>query len=327
MPNTVIFRQHGDPVSVLEVLTEPLKAPGVGEILVTQICAPINPADLNTVEGKYPIRPELPGTPGVEGVGVVAEIGAGVSGFTRGESVLLPHGFGSWRESGILAAAGLVKVPAGVPKAEAAMLKINPATAWRMLHDFVALKPGEWVLQNAANSAVGRNVIAMARELGLKTVNLVRRAELADELKALGADLVITDDEQAVEQIKAGTGGEAIRLALNAVGGDSALRQANALAPSGVHVTYGAMSRQNVKLPNGLLIFKDLQFRGFWVSRWYKSASSEETQEMFARLFDFAERGVIKTPVERVYPMAEVHAAIRHASQSGRAGKILLGEL
>ena len=327
MPNTIIFRQHGDPLSVLEVVAEPLKAPGAGEILVTQVCAPINPADLNTVEGKYPIRPDLPGTPGVEGVGIVAEIGEGVTGFTPGKSVLLPHGFGCWRESGVLAAEGLVKVPAGVPKAEAAMLKINPATAWRMLHDFVALKPGEWVLQNAANSAVGRNVIAMARELGQRTVNLVRRAELVDELKALGADLVILDDEQAVEQIKAGTGGAAIRLALNAVGGESALRLANALASSGVHVTYGAMSRQNVKLPNGLLIFKDLQFRGFWVSRWYKSAPSEETQAMFAKLFDFAARGVINTPVERVYPMAEVQAAVRHASQSSRAGKILLGEL
>ena len=325
MSDTVIFRQHGDPLGVLEVTSEGLQPPGEGEVLVTQICAPINPADLNTIEGKYPMRPELPGTPGVEGVGVIAELGTGVTGLAVGSLVILPHGFGSWRDAGVLAAERLIPVVPGVSKVEAAMLKINPATAWRMLHDFVSLKPGEWVIQNAANSAVGRHVIALAHELGLKTVNLVRRVELVDELKRHGADIVLVDDENVLERVKTETSAAPIRLGLNAVGGESATRLANALAPSGVLVTYGAMSRQNVKVPNGLLIFKDIQFRGFWVSQWYKTATAAEVRAMFALLFDFVRRGVIQTPVERIYSVAEVHAAVRHAMQSGRSGKILLG--
>ena len=275
-----------------------------------------------TIEGKYPIKPPLPATPGVEGAGIVSEIGAGVS-IEVGTTVLLPHGYGTWREAGVLAADQLTPVPGTVPFREAAMLKINPATAWRMLHDFVAPEPGAWVIQNASNSGVGRAVIAIAKDL--RTVNLVRRPELIDELTAAGADVVILDDDTAVEQTKARTGRAPIRLALNAVGGDSAVRIASVLAAGGSVVTYGAMSRQAFKIPNGLLIFKDIRFRGFWVTNWYKNASAEDRAAMFARLFDLVASGKIVTPVEQVYPVAEAREAVAHANRASRGGKIMLG--
>ena len=324
MPNTAIYRQYGNPPDVLEVISREVGPLGPGEVLVTGITAPINPADLNTIEGKYPIKPPLPAVPGVEGAGVVGKVGPGVS-LEPGTTVLLPHGYGTWRETGVLPADQLTPVPSNVPFREAAMLKINPATAWRMLHDFVAPEPDAWVIQNAGNSSVGRAVIAIAKELGLRTVNLVRRPELIDELTAAGADVVLLDDESAVEQIKARTGRAPIRLALNAVGGESAIRIASVLANGGSVVTYGAMSRQALKIPNGLLIFKDLRFRGFWVTNWYKNASAEDRAAMFARLFDLVGRGRIVTPVERVYPVAEVREAVAHAGRGSRGGKILLG--
>jgi len=319
----IVFHQHGAPAEVArceEIETAEL-APD--EVRVRLLAAPINPADLNVIEGKYPIRPALPGVPGVEGVGVIEAVGAGVTVRRAGERVLLPHGYGTWRESGVVKADSVWAVPDGIATEQAAMLRINPATAWRMLRDFVALKPGDWVLQNAANSAVGRAVLQIARVSGWRTVNVVRRAELIAELKADGADVVLVDGDDLPAQIAEATGGAALALALNAVGGDSALRLAQALAPGGTVVTYGAMSRQPLRIPNGLLIFQDLRWRGFWISQWYRSAAPEAVAALFAELFDLAQRGVLHAPVERLYPLAEAAAALTHAAQGRRAGKIL----
>ena len=321
----IVFHQHGAPAEVVRVEDVEVPDPLPDEARVRVLAAPINPADLNTIEGTYPIRPALPGVPGVEGVAVVETVGAEVNQVSVGDRVLLPHGFGTWREAGVAKAASLRIVPPDIAVEQAAMLKINPATALRMLRDFEPLAPGDWVLQNAANSAVGRAVIQIARASGVRSVNVVRRSELVDELKALGADAVLIDGEDLAAEISAATAGAPLRLALNAVGGESALRLANALAPGGTVVTYGAMSRKPLRIPNGLLIFQDLRWRGFWVSQWYRQASPKACREMFAELFALAQRGVIHAPVERIYPLEEASAALARAAQSGRAGKILFG--
>jgi trans-2-enoyl-CoA reductase len=218
----------------------------------------------------------------------------------------------------------LVRVPGSVPLEQAAMLRINPATAFLLMREFVALRPGEWLMQNAANSAVGRCVIRLARHFGWRTVNVVRRPELADELKSEGADVVLVDGEKLGADIKSATGGAAIRLALNAVGGDSAVKLAGALAPDGVIVTSGAMARQPLRIPNGLLIFQNTVWRGFWVTRWYQDAGPAAAAAVLAELCDLVSRGVIAMPVEAVYPLAEIVPAIEHSQRSRRAGKILL---
>jgi len=204
------------------------------------------------------------------------------------------------------------------------MLRINPATALLMLREYVKLQPGEWVIQNAANSAVGRCVIRLARHFGWRTANIVRRPELEDDLEAEGADLVVVEGENVADEVKAATDGAPIRLALNAVGGDSAVRLGGALAPGGVVVTYGAMARQPLRIPNGLLIFQDIAWRGFWVSRWYRNAGAAAAAAVLSELCELAASGVIATPVEAVYPLGEIARAIEHAQRSGRSGKILL---
>src|SRR5205823_3053442 len=150
-----------------------------------------NPADLNQIEGKYPVRAQLPATPGFEGAGVVAEVGRAVTNIAVGALVILPHNIGTWRDALAVNADELVVVPAGIKPVHAAMLKINPMTAWCLLHDYVDLARGDWLIQNAANSAAGRAVIQIARELGYKTVNVVRRSELIDELRAEGGDVIL----------------------------------------------------------------------------------------------------------------------------------------
>jgi trans-2-enoyl-CoA reductase len=278
---------------------------------------------LNQIEGKYPVRADLPATPGFEGAGVVIELGTDVKGLTSGALVILPHNVGTWRDAVAVKAEDLVVVPAGIEPVYAAMLKINPMTAWRLLHDYVDLKKGDWLIQNAANSAAGRAVIQIARELGYKTLNVVRRAELIDELRSEGGDVVLVDGESLREEVKAATSGAPIRLGLNAVGGESALRLANCLAPGSTLVTFGAMSLQPLKIPNGFLIFKDLRFRGIWINKWYDNATKEQRMEAFRPLFEMAKRGLLKTKVEKAYPLSEVKAALAHAAQSKRSGKII----
>jgi trans-2-enoyl-CoA reductase len=319
----VVYETHGNPSDVLRVEEQPWPTPAPNEAVVVMRAAPINPADLNAIEGKYPLRPTLPATPGFEGAGIVAEIGSAVKSIAIGAQVILPHNLGTWREAVAVKADELVATPPEIEPVQAAMLKINPMTAWRLLHDYVDLKKGDWLIQNAANSAAGRATIQIARELHFKTVNVVRREELVNELQAEGGDVVLLDGENLRDDVKTATSGAPIRLGLNAVGGESALRLANALAPGSTLVTYGAMSLQPLKIPNGLLIFKDLRFRGIWINQWYDRANMQQRMDAFRPLFEMAKRGLLKTKVEKSYPLREFKAAVAHAAQSKRSGKII----
>src|SRR2546430_5510402 len=321
--DAAVYETHGNPADVLHVESRPWPTPAAGEVIVKMRAAPINPADLNQIEGKYPVRAELPATPGFEGAGIVADVGAEVKGLTSGTLVILPHNVGTWRDAVAVKADELVVVPEGINPVHAAMLKINPMTAWRLLHDYVQLQKGDWLIQNAANSAAGRAVIQIAHELEYKTVNVVRRAELIEELRTEGADIVIVDGENLRDEGKTATSGAQIRLGLNAVGGDSALRLANCLDPGSRMGTYGAMSLQPLKIPNGLLIFKDLRFRGIWINKWHDNATKEGRMEAFEPLFGMAKSGLVKTKVERAYPLTEAKAAVAHAAQGKRSGKII----
>jgi trans-2-enoyl-CoA reductase len=317
------YETHGNPAEVLRVIEQPWPTPAADEVVVQMQAAPVNPADINAIEGKYPVRPTLPATPGMEGAGVVVDLGSAVGGVSLGDQVILPHNFGSWREACAVKAEKLVVAPPEIEPIQAAMLKVNPITAWRMLHDFVPLQRGDWFIQNAANSAAGRAAIQIGHELGLKSVNLVRRPELVDELMAEGADVVLVDDETMRGQIAERTGGASIRLALNAVGGESAVRMAKVLANDGIVVTYGAMSLAPMTIPNGLLIFKNLNFRGLWVNKWYDSATHAQRMETFAPLFEMSKRGLLRTKVEKVYALRDANAAVAHAMQDKRGGKIV----
>src|SRR5207237_8781137 len=217
--NVAIYSAHGNPADVLRVESQPWPTPGPDEVVVEMRAAPINPADLNAIEGKYPGKREVAAVPGFEGSGIVSELGKNVSKLTIGSLVILTHDIGTWREACAVKAEELVVVPSEVDPVQAAMVKINPLTAWRLLHGYVELKAGDWVIQNAANSAAGRAVIQIAHALGYKTVNVVRREKLIDELRSEGGDVVLVDGENLRDGVKKSTGGAAIRLGLNGFGG------------------------------------------------------------------------------------------------------------
>jgi mitochondrial enoyl-[acyl-carrier protein] reductase / trans-2-enoyl-CoA reductase len=301
---------------VLSVEDAPVPSPGPGELLLEMLVASINPADLNVIEGKYGELPELPAAIGNEGVGRVAALGERVEGYSAGDLVL-PMRAGTWTQYLLTPAREAIRLPEQIDVFQAAMLSANPPSAYVMLEDFVFLQPGDWVVQNAANSAVGRCVIQIAKARELKTLNVVRRPELVDELLADGADAVVMEGSDLAEIARP-------RLALNAVGGASALHLANALEDRGTLVTYGAMARQPLKIPNGLLIFRNLSFQGFWLRRWKETASREKLIHTMASLACLSVEGRLRIPVHRVYPLSDLAEAVEEAGREARSGKVLL---
>ena len=315
------FPQFGKPIEVLEVAEFSPKSPEKGEVLLRILAAPINPADLNTIEGTYGVKPALPAVPGIEGCGEVVESGS--TDYQPGDRVIFLRRAATWATHTTVAADGLFKLPAGIDPVQAAMLKVNPATAWRLLHGFEDLKPGEWVVQNLGNSAVGRCVIQLARDLGIRTISFVRKAEQFEELKSLGADHVLLDDEDGFAAAKEILGGANAAIAFNAVGGDSALRLMKLLRVGATHVTYGAMGRKPITLPNGLLLFQDIRIRGLWVTRWVENATSEEVNATYQDLAERVAAGKLLQPVDGTFSLENWRDALARLDAPERNGKVL----
>ncbi len=319
----LVFKQTGSPGEVLALETGSLisQAPEPGEVLVRILAAPINPADLNTIEGTYGVKPTLPATPGIEGCGVV-EI-SNSADFEEGDRVIFLRRSSTWASHATVPGETLYKLPLDIDPLQAAMLKVNPATAWRLLHGFGPLEKGAWIAQNVGNSAVGRCVIQLARDLGIRTISFVRRSELIDELRALGADHVFLDDDAGLTSTLEVLGGANAALAFNAVGGDSALRLMKLLRESGSHITYGAMGRKPVTTPNGLLIFRDIQVCGLWVSRWIEHAPVDEVHAVYKNLAARVAAGKLVQPVDSTFPLEAYQDALARLDAPERSGKVL----
>jgi NADPH:quinone reductase-like Zn-dependent oxidoreductase len=310
---------YGNPVEGLNYVDIPEpKAPGPNQVLIGVEFSPLNPSDLLLAQGIYGIRPALPSVIGNEGVGRVIAVGAGVENVKVGDRVLAPLSSFTWRERMILPASGLFALPPGADPQQLSMLAINPATAALLLSEYVDLKPGEWVVQNAANSAVGRWVIAFAKARGLKTVNIVRRVELVPELKAIGGDVVVVDSPNVSKEIKAAVGKAEIRLALDGVSGPATGVIASTLSPHATLVSYAAMSEAPMSISPLDVIFKPITIRGFWLGHPESTAKSAPAVVQAAEMIA---SGRVHIPVAATYPLSSIKEAVAHAR---RGGKILL---
>lgn len=317
------FHQHGRPADVLRLETLPLKPMAADEVLIRVLASPVNPSDLGTLAGSYGSLPKLPAVGGREGVGEIAATGSAVSKLETGNRVLLPSSGGCWREWLIAPARDLIQVPASIPVEQAAMASINPPTAHLLLDLLPDPKPGDWVVQNAANSAVGHYVIQLARSRGLRTLNLVRDLAWIDRLRDLGADEVLVDEEASAQTVRQLTGGLGAKLALNSVGGPSAIRMLKMLADGGTLVTFGGMTGEPVRFPTRQLIFHDIRLRGFWLNRWKQDTTGQQRAALFSELFALMADGTLRAPVESAYPLANYLDAMEQAARSGRRGKVL----
>ena len=314
----------GTPWDVCRVVDgPPLETPGPEELNLRIEAGPINPAELLLIQGKYATRPELPARLGIEGVGTVTAVGSQVSGLSVGDRVM-SLGRTNWAEEIQVSAESVIPVSKDVDLHQLSMLKVNPATALLMLERYVSLKPGDWVIQNAANSAVGRYLIQLARAKGIRTINVVRRPELIAELTALGGDLVLLESDQLAQQVRAELGDISIPLAIDAVAGASTLRLGEALSEGGTVVNYGLLSGEPCQLTADMIIFKQLTLTGFWLAPLLGGMSAAEKQVLYAGLVQQIANGVLSAPVEETYPLDQLADALRHADQQGRGGKILL---
>ncbi len=317
------YSQHGLPADVLELASAELPALGAGEVLVATRCAAIHYSDLGLINGTYGKLKPLPAVAGREGVGEVVALGAGVANVKTGALVRMPEESGAWHEAVVAKAAELYAIPAGVPVEQAAMAFINPPTAWRMLRDFVKLERGDWLVQNAGTSAVGVLVAQIARHMGWNCLSVVRDAKAADVLKQKGAAAVVAEDSDYEKNPAKLTGGAPIKLALNAVGGESVGRLCRAVAPGGVVVTYGGATAEPLRFPTRQLIFNDLTLRGFWLDQWTRTHPKEENDAMMDELFSLLRKGVLAQPVAAQYPLTDWRAALDHAFRPGKGGKVL----
>lgn len=243
------------------------------QVLIKMIQSPINPADINTIQGVYGVKPNLPFTLGNEGFGSVEKIGSEVKNLKVGDWVIPgTNAWGTWRTHALEEEKNLLKIPNDIDPAMAATLAVNPGTAYRMLKDFEKLNKGDIVLQNAANSAVGQHVIQIAHHLGFRTVNILRNREgidkLKQELKDLGADYVLTDEEFRSSKLFKNGDLAPPKLVLNCVSGKAVIELVKAMADNATLVTYGGMSRQPLVVPTSAFIFKNIRLVGYWMTRW-----------------------------------------------------------
>ena len=316
------------PQDVIEAV--PFEAPdlGEGQVLLRMLAAPINPSDVLTLTGQYGILPPLPAIGGNEGVAEVVEHGPGVAGPEIGQTVLLPVGIGTWATHMVADAKALVPLPGGIDPIQLSMNAINPPTASLMLSDIVELQAGDWVMQNAANSGVGSYLIKLARLRGLKTVNVVRRESLVEPLLAAGADVVLVDGEvdgkSLADRVREATGGAKIRLGIDAVGGAATTRLGESLAEGATLVNYGAMSGEPCILPPTIIIFKDITVRGFWLAKWFRTASAEERKQLYGNLTQLIAKGELSAPIHATYRVKDIKEAVAAAASGHRSGKVVL---
>ncbi len=317
------YERHGPPADVLEEVSIDLPAPGSGEVLIALRCAAIHYSDLGLINGTYGKLKALPAVAGREGVGEVVALGPEVVNLKIGARVRMPEAEGVWREAVVAGAADLFPIPSGIPDKQAALAFINPPTAWLLLREFVKLERGDWFVQNAGTSAVGVLVAQIARHFGWNCLSVVRDAKTADLLKQQGATVVIAEDSGYEKNPAKLTGGAPVKLALNAVGGESVGRLCRAVAPGGVVVTYGGATAEPMRFPTRQLIFNDLTLRGFWLDHWTHTHPMAETTAMMAEIFSLMRKGILHQPVAASYPLPDWRIALDHAFRAGKGGKVL----
>ncbi|ANE09710.1 zinc-binding dehydrogenase [Corynebacterium glutamicum] len=320
----ITHNTFGDPVDVLQVTEKEIPTPGPGQARIRVTLATIHNHDLWTVKGSYGFVPDLPAAAGTEAVGIVDALGEGVEGLQVGQRVASGTSFGIWAEYALVDASGLIPVPEQLSDESAAQLVAMPFSAISLL-DFLDMKPGEWLIQNSANGAVGRMLAQLAESRGIHVVGLVRRDAGVQELAAQNISGVVSTEtpgwEKQVEEI---TGGASIAVALDSVGGSSAADLVKLLGEGGTLVSFGAMGNPIMEIPSGPVIFKHITVKGFWGSKVSREMPAEKKTQLFGELIARILDGTLTLPVDSTFDAADIVSAVRASSEPGRAGKVLI---
>jgi NADPH:quinone reductase-like Zn-dependent oxidoreductase len=326
----VVFDRFGEPAEVLQVHNVPVPEPGPGEVRVRMRLSPINPSDLLVVRGQYGRLPQLPATPGFEGMGVVDAAGPGLfrrlRGLSPGRRVAVLGGKGgNWQEYVVVPARQAVPVADDIPDEQVAGFFVNPATAIIMTQKVLRVPPGAWLLQTAAGSALGRMVLRLGKHVGFRTINVVRRREQAEELLRAGGDAAVCSSEESIpERVRHVAGGEGVRYALDAVGGATGGAVVESLGPGGRMLVYGTLSGEPIPLDPRSLMVGQKSIEGFWLSEWVRDRGPLTMLGLFRTIQALLRAGVLTAEIGSPFPLEEVATAVRQAEVPGRHGKVLL---
>jgi len=316
---------HGEPSDVVELNAVPEPVLGPEDVLISMEAAPLNPSDFLFVRGNYGVRPAFPSSVGAEGVGRVAKIGSKVDAALRGKRVLILPTYeqGTWADEVVVPVRTLVPMSDEADPLQLSMIGINPATAYLLLNRYVSLMPGDWIGQTAANAAMGQYIIALAKLAGVKTLNVVRREEAAEQVREWGGDRVVLEGDNLQKDIEEALDGKKLSLVLDMVGGTPVGELAKSLKLGGSIVVYALQSGQFPAIPPGDLIYRGLSLHGFWLINWIRNAPRTEIQEIYQKLGDLVADGSLSATVDRVYPLDQFKEAFKQSLQSNRSGKIL----
>ncbi len=328
----VTYENFGHPAKVLKISKLDVPKLCEGQVMVKMLAAPVNPADINMIQGVYPIKPAtFPAVGGNESVGEVVEVSDSVKTLRIGDWVLpAQSGSGTWTTLKVADESDLVRVPNDIPVVSAATLTVNPRTAYRMLVDFEQLEKGDAVIQNGANSGVGQAVIQIASKMGLKTINIVRNrpdlSKLVEKLRDIGASQVVTDEMLKTDEAKSLMKSlPKPKLALNCVGGKASADLLKYLDRGGTLVTYGGMSKQPLMIPAGPLIFSDAKVRGFWVTQWTKeNRTTPANEHMTEYLTAMIRAGELQPPFHNAVKIEDFASAIQKSMESYVSEKQIL---
>lgn len=320
---SVVFDEFGSPRKVLRVADFPVPQPGPGQALVRLVHSPIHNHDLMIVTGHYGMKPALPHRPGTEALGIVEAVGDGVETVKPGDRVA-GGAAAAWSEYYLTAAAGLVVVPESIDDATACQLTAMPMSAVRLLAD-LDVKAGDWIVQNAANGAVGKMLATLAADKGVRVLNIVRRQDAVAELAAEGiGDVVSTDSDDWQEQARALTGGAPVLRAVDSVGGRAADELLDLVAMGGRLVSFGALSGRPLQVSADNLLFKRATISGFWGALPETRMTPAELGAARADLVRRAASGALKLPIAEVFSLHQAAEAAEASNAVGRPGKIAL---
>jgi NADPH:quinone reductase-like Zn-dependent oxidoreductase len=316
---------HGEPSDVIELSTVSQPALGQDEVLISMEAAPLNPSDFLFIRGIYGVRPAFPSLVGAEGVGRVTNTGSKVDVALQGKRVLILPTYeqGTWADQVIAPVRNVVPVSDEADPLQLAMIGINPVTAYLLLNRYVSLTPDDWIGQTAANSAMGQYIIALAKLAGVKTLNVVRREEAAEQVWQWGGDRVVLQGDNLRQDTEKALDGEKLSLVLDTVGGTSVGELAKSLKTGGSIVLYGLQSGQFPTIPPKDFIYNGLSLHGFWLINWIRNAPRAEIQQVYQKLGDLVANGSLSAAVERVYPLGQFKEAFEQSLKPNRNGKIL----
>jgi NADPH:quinone reductase-like Zn-dependent oxidoreductase len=298
---------------------------GDGEALVAIEAAPVNNADILFAAGWFGVYPNVPSTLGAEGVGRVVQIGAGVDQALVGRRVLVLPTFtyGTWAQETVVPASRLIPVREDVDALQLATLPVDAAAAYALLHDYVALSPGDWIGLNLANSTVGHYLIPMARRAGIRTLAVVRREAAAEQVRQLGADVVLVDGDDLTNQAAAALDGASLRLLLEGTGDPAQVGKLVGLVEdSGSVVAFASATGQAPAIPLADLIYRGISLRAFYILSWLRDTPRERLEEIYAELAELVAQGVMRAEVEATYGLDQFPVALAHAQRAGRSGKV-----